>query len=278
MGEMLDVVISLKLLASHPLLLPVALYWVSSQMLRHDNNDVHKIMKQVQIDTGLLKTYLNKDSKRASAEIAKKTDAELPKQPPTLTQIHQTIVKQHAQLTRGLAEFTEELGKSCLLALDEIEELGEENDKGQNLPTWLDEDAHSELRTLVAHTEVSTKYELHHRRQMLSRVDIQLQVLYNLMQSRIGDKTLRNSSAMKSIAVLTMVFLPSTALATIFSMSSFFSQSPKTTHIVVSSEFWIFWAVAAPITLVVLISFFMWIQRRELYKWWRGNQDKDVKA
>ncbi|OCL11792.1 hypothetical protein AOQ84DRAFT_361208 [Glonium stellatum] len=108
------------------------------------------------------------------------------------------------------------------------------------LPAWLDENAHLEPRKLLGHTE------------LLSRLDIQLQVLYDLMHSRIGDETLRDSSAMKSIPVLIIVFLPSTALASIFSMSSFFGQSPDGAHIVVSGELWIFWAIATPITLPVL--------------------------
>jgi hypothetical protein len=114
---------------------------------------------------------------------------------------------------------------------------------------------------------------------MLSRVDMQLQVLYNLMQSRIGDETLRDSSAMKGIALLTMTFLPSTALATIFSMSAFFSQTPDNTHVIVSSEFWIFWALAGPITILVLISYFTWVQWAEIRRWWRGEPKRqDVEA
>lgn len=249
----------------------------SSQILRRDTEGVHKKMNQVQRDTGLLKQYLKVGNTKGSTTAATKADAKSAQRPPT--QIHQMIVEQHAVLTRGLAEFAEERGKSCLAALDNIEKLGEVDEHGmRRWPTWLDQDAHFELRKLLTHTEVGTKFELHHREQMLRRVDIQLQVLYNVMQSRIADETLRDSSAMKSIAVLTMVFLPSTALATIFSMSSFFSQSPNDAHIVVSSKFWIFWAIAAPITLLVLICYFIWVQRRELYELLGGDKKEDVEA
>ena len=240
-------------------------------MLRRDITKVHTEMNIVQSDTGLLKQYLKVDNTKASTAAERKAGAKSTQPTPTLSGIHQSIVEQHAVLTRGLAEFVEELGQSCLSALDDIEQLG----KKGGIPEWLDNDAHLELRKLLTHTEVSTNYELHHREQMFSRVTIQLQVLYNLMQSRIGDETLRDSSAMKSIAVLTMVFLPSTALATIFSMSSFFSQSPDDAHIVVSSEIWIFWAFAVPITLLVLICYFLWVQRNEL---WRGKQDVEAQG
>jgi hypothetical protein len=55
----LEVVDDLKSLASHPLLLPIVLYWVCSQILRRDMQSVRQKMEQVKIETGLLKNYLN---------------------------------------------------------------------------------------------------------------------------------------------------------------------------------------------------------------------------
>ncbi|KIW34076.1 uncharacterized protein PV07_00876 [Cladophialophora immunda] len=283
---MVETVNSLKFLASHPLLLPIALYWVTSQILRRDNHDTHVNMNTVQKDTGLLRQYLKVDSTRASSTTASTTEKGNAKtsqqKAPTLTEIHQVIVEQHARLTRGLAEFTEELGASCLSALDSIESMEEDGDEAKNdkkISTLLiDKDAHFELRKLLAHTKVGTNYELHHRKQILSRVEIQQQVLYNLMQSRLGDEALRDSSAMKSIAVLTMVFLPATALATIFSIGAFFGSSPADGHIVVSGEFWLFWAIAIPLTLLVLLIYFLWEQREWLHKQWHREKREDQEA
>ncbi len=122
----------------------------------------------------------------------------------------------------------------------------------------------------------------------------------------IAEETRRDSSAMKSLALITTIFLPTTALAvshiseistmsvdfnmaqrtrvffsletllpernttlipgqTIFSVSSFFSPSPDGSgRVVVSSQFWIFWAVAAPITLVIVLIWFVWINRKQV--------------
>jgi Mg2+ and Co2+ transporter CorA len=265
MEGILEVVDDLKSFASHPLLLPTALYWVYSQILRRDVESVHEKIKQVQIKTGLLKEYLKANTARGSTTTEKRGATNSVQQAPDLTEIHQMIVEQHALLTRGVAEFTEDLGNACYSIFDILERLEEVDRLGNPLPpSWLDGDADLELRKLLTHTQVSTKYELHHREQILSRVKIQQQVLYNLMQSRIGDATLRDSSAMKSIAVLTMVFLPSTALATIFSMGSFFDQSPSNRHIVVSSQFWVFWAISIPITLMVLVTYIFWVEREWL--------------
>ncbi|KAI4221520.1 MAG: hypothetical protein LQ349_007823 [Xanthoria aureola] len=63
--------------------------------------------------------------------------------------------------------------------------------------------------------------------QDLTRVDLQMRVLYNLMQQedstlsrsvaldskKLAEASTRDSSSMKAVAVLTMVFLPSTAVA-----------------------------------------------------------------
>ncbi|KAH7325694.1 hypothetical protein B0I35DRAFT_420974 [Stachybotrys elegans] len=65
----------------------------------------------------------------------------------------------------------------------------------------------------------------------------------------------RDSSAMKTIAVLTTVFLPATFVATLFSMPSFDwdGSSPR-----VTASFWVYWAVAVPLTILVLVSWRIW--------------------
>lgn len=94
---------------------------------------------------------------------------------------------------------------------------------------------------------------------------MKLKVLYNLTQQRdskisqkIADQAMktavaskRDSSAMKSIAVLTMLLLPGTAVASIFSMGSFFSQTGNS-RVAVSPDFWLYWAVTLPLTGVIL--------------------------
>lgn len=69
---------------------------------------------------------------------------------------------------------------------------------------------------------------------------------------------------MKTIAVLTLVFLPATSLASIFSMSMFNWQT-QPGDVVVSRFIWIYFAFAAPLTLLILalwIVWFRWTQRR----------------
>ena len=96
--------------------------------------------------------------------------------------------------------------------------------------------------------------------------------LYNLISRRIADEakrdtevmkaiaeaTKRDSLEMKGIALLTMTFLPATALASIFSMSSFFTLSTDDNRIILSPQFWIYWAITIPITLTILFGWAAW--------------------
>ncbi|KAL8855913.1 MAG: hypothetical protein Q9178_007479 [Gyalolechia marmorata] len=111
----------------------------------------------------------------------------------------------------------------------------------------------------------------------MMRIDLQMKVLYNLMQQgesknarsialdskKLAEASTRDSSSMKAIAVLTMVFLPSTTIATIFSMGPFWSNESGSTFSV-SSEFWLYWAVTLPLTAVVMVVWqtWLWLYRR----------------
>lgn len=61
---------------------------------------------------------------------------------------------------------------------------------------------------------------------------------------------------MMTISILTMAFLPATAVAAICSMSVFDWSQPQ--GVVVSPHFWIFWAVVLPLTFTLMASWFAW--------------------
>ncbi|KAK4444538.1 hypothetical protein QBC34DRAFT_415122 [Podospora aff. communis PSN243] len=66
---------------------------------------------------------------------------------------------------------------------------------------------------------------------------------------RIAQETRKDSSAMKSIAVLTMVFLPATYIATLFATPGIAETSPPQR---------LYWAVSLPVTSLVLLVWFTW--------------------
>ena len=70
---------------------------------------------------------------------------------------------------------------------------------------------------------------------------------------------LKDAQANKTISIVTMTFLPATAVAAICSMGVFDWQQPDKVR--VSPHFWIFWVVAITLTAIVLGIFLIWKRR-----------------
>jgi len=94
-------------------------------------------------------------------------------------------------------------------------------------------------------------------------IQVQIQIIYNLLAQQdnkvnieIAAATKRDSTAMKAIAIVTMVFLPGAYIATLFSMSMFNWEA--TDGPVLSHYFWVYWAVTVPVTILVLSIWALW--------------------
>ena len=103
------------------------------------------------------------------------------------------------------------------------------------------------------------------------RVSSQIQVLYsissqtdNRLSARIAVSSGRDSTAMKTLAFITALFLPGTYIATLFSMSMFewqASSSPSdapSSTVSISNKFWIYWATTIPLTAAVVVGWRLW--------------------
>lgn len=78
----------------------------------------------------------------------------------------------------------------------------------------------------------------------------------------------RDSIAMRTIAILGIVFLPGTFVATLFSIDMFDwgdAKSGDSSSLTVSPSMWIYWAITAPLTIVTLLVWMLW-SRRENHK------------
>jgi hypothetical protein len=64
---------------------------------------------------------------------------------------------------------------------------------------------------------------------------------------------------MKSLAVVTMVFLPGTFVASFFAIPLFNWRAVEGESLV-DSRFWLYWAVTLPLTLVVIVIWGVWIK------------------
>lgn len=92
----------------------------------------------------------------------------------------------------------------------------------------------------------------------LAQRDAKLQRDLAEFSKEISQAAKRDSSAMKGIAILTMVFLPGTYIATFFTMPildfSGHSRLPSVSH-----SFWLYWTITVPLTLIVLLTYLSYV-------------------
>ncbi|KAI4124398.1 MAG: hypothetical protein LQ347_005758, partial [Umbilicaria vellea] len=74
--------------------------------------------------------------------------------------------------------------------------------------------------------------------------------------------TSRDSAVMRTIAAVTMLFLPATFTATLFSTTFFNFQAPSPSP-VVSHWLWLYWVVTIALTLLIHTAWYITSQKRE---------------
>lgn len=79
-------------------------------------------------------------------------------------------------------------------------------------------------------------------------------------QRKLAHASKRDSAAMKTISLLGAIFLPGAYLASVFSMTFFNFQNSGP---VVSNQFWIYWAVTIPTTVLIVAVWYFWEKNRE---------------
>jgi Mg2+ and Co2+ transporter CorA len=78
----------------------------------------------------------------------------------------------------------------------------------------------------------------------------------------IAAATKEDGSAMKTISIMTMLFLPATFFAALFSMPS----------LGWGDKFWLYWAITVPSTVLV---FSIWAVINNWSRMWKRNKDAD---
>ncbi|GKU01171.1 hypothetical protein FLAG1_03297 [Fusarium langsethiae] len=122
------------------------------------------------------------------------------------------------------------------------------------------------------------------REYTLKRVQIQIDVLnnlisenYSLSNSIISISTLRDAASMKTLAFVTMFFLPGSFISALFSTDLFDWDNTEGHGIGIPAtpQFRLYWAITIPLTVVTFILYFIWAefssfdrsQRRERKRW-----------
>ena len=71
----------------------------------------------------------------------------------------------------------------------------------------------------------------------------------------LATSSARDSTSMKTIAAVTMIFLPGTFIATLLALPSF---EWSDNQLSVRRDFWIYWAITIPLTLLTLLIWLAW--------------------
>jgi Mg2+ and Co2+ transporter CorA len=82
----------------------------------------------------------------------------------------------------------------------------------------------------------------------------------SLTSITIAEDTHRDSASMKTIAALTMVFLPATFVATFFSMGFFHFGVNDNVQLKVAPLWWLYLVVTIPLTVMVLVAWVWWLK------------------
>lgn len=100
---------------------------------------------------------------------------------------------------------------------------------------------------------------------MINQHDSRLNLSMAADSRQVAIASKRDSSAMKTIAVLTIAFLPCTAVAAIFSMDPFMSLSPDG-KIEISPMFWLYWTISIPLTIGVIAIWILWLWNKKYFE------------
>jgi Mg2+ and Co2+ transporter CorA len=89
---------------------------------------------------------------------------------------------------------------------------------------------------------------------------------------QIAEAAKSDSGAMKTIAIMTMLFLPATFFAALFSMPLLKWDS----SLVIQKKFWVYLAFAVPCTVIIVLFWLLLTYRRTIRRWKRRAGRIDI--
>lgn len=132
---------------------------------------------------------------------------------------------------------------------------------GGSSSTLSPNEVHQQLRDCIQYRRSlfqSTNLRL---ASMQKRVENTINLSFNLVTQQDSVIMIQDSNSMKIIAVITMLFLPTTAVASVVGSQLFTATKETGTWIVEATPlFAVMWYITAPLTVVVLILAALWIK------------------
>lgn len=207
----------------HPLLLPCLVYNAWFTMLAGQYNVAHiELRDKVQQPIGFMRRYFSQEVPSERPPILGDLDYEELQR--SHNNIYETLVLQHGCLCNALTPFVNDLGTNTWKALEDSPETC----------SFQKTRADADVRAYLLRLKRKTDVEINHRSLLIGKIWVQFHVLRELMRQRdhsvnmkisrgnaeiadinteIARATKKDSSAMKSLALITIIFLPATTIA-----------------------------------------------------------------
>ncbi|KAJ6781759.1 hypothetical protein PWT90_05995 [Aphanocladium album] len=137
----------------------------------------------------------------------------------------------------------------------------------------------------VAVLEERLEMQMLDTRYTMKRVDIQIDAIFNMMTQedslnsiqlaksthQIAHASYRDSSSMKTLAIVTMFFLPGSFVSALFSMPMFewntVNLNSRSIGVGLLPQFGLYWVITLPLTVVTFFLYFMWL--------WKLKRERD---
>ncbi|KAK7751013.1 hypothetical protein SLS62_006998 [Diatrype stigma] len=128
----------------------------------------------------------------------------------------------------------------------------------------------SQLRYTLSYRRSLFKSTELRLRSLSKRVDNAINLAFNMVTQQDSMVMLQDSSSMKIIAAITLLFLPTTTVATVAGSQLFLSSVSEDNNWLIQTSplFAIMWAIAAPLTLVIGTLALVWY-------WWTHSENQE---
>ncbi|KAE8349437.1 hypothetical protein BDV28DRAFT_60942 [Aspergillus coremiiformis] len=111
---------------------------------------------------------------------------------------------------------------------------------------------------------------------LTDRLHNEINLAFNLVNQGFGRTAQSDSAMMKTIAVVSLVYLPGTFVSGIFGTNFFDYQSGAADSLEMAKNFWLYWVVTLPLTLATVVVWALWHYRLAFTKRYAKGGDSGV--
>ncbi|KAL4758902.1 uncharacterized protein BDW70DRAFT_89015 [Aspergillus foveolatus] len=128
----------------------------------------------------------------------------------------------------------------------------DEEDIRQNLGIWI------KTRQRILHEEKRAHSLKTRSKSLNDRHRNEINLAFNLVSQSFGSDARTDSNMMKTVAIVSMVYLPGTFVSGLFGTNFFSFQADPGNTWLMADEFWLYWAVTLPLTFATVVIWAIW--------------------